>query len=204
MPEMEFQKVIRRRKMIRAFESRPLPREIVQRILENAQRGPSSGYTQGFEFLVFDGPEMTGRFWEHLGTQETANPVLGTKTASAPLIIVPLAHSSAYVKRYLEPDKVRAGRKTEKDWPSPYWFIDTAFAAMLILLTAVDSGLGAFYFSIGANVTSVQPFRKAFDIPDEYYPIGAIAIGYSAPGPSASSVGRGRRPKSEVMHFGRW
>ena len=121
---------------------------------------------------------------------------------NAPLIIVPLAHSKAYVKRYLEPDKVDVGRKTEEDFPAPYWYIDTAFASMLVLLTAVDSRLGAFYFSIGPTSAHIPGFRRAFGIPKEYYPIGAIAIGYSAD--SASSTRRSRRPRSEVVHLGKW
>lgn len=191
--------------MVRAFKAEPLPREIVRRILDNAQRGPSSGFTQGFEFLVFDGREETAKFWKHLDSQSGANVVGNNEVANAPLVIVPFAHSKAYVRRYLEPDKIRVGRRTEQDWPAPYWFVDTAFASMLILLTAVDSKLGGFYFSIGPTSASVAPFRRAFGIPEEYYPIGAIAMGYpshSIPGPS--SAGRGRRAKSEVMHYGKW
>ncbi len=195
---MEFQDTVRKPRMVRNFLPTPIPRDVVERILANAQRGPSSGYTQGFEFLVFDGPENTSRFWEKV-TNPTAE---GAR--SAPLILVPLANSKAYVKRYLEPDKVDVGRKSEEDWPAPYWYIDTAFASMLVLLTAVDSGLGAFYFSIGPTSAHVSPFRRAFGIPEEYYPIGVIAIGYPAPSAPSGSAHRDRRPRSEVMHFGKW
>ena len=65
---MEFQDVIRRRKMVREFNDEPLPKNLVQRILANAQRGPSSGFAQGFEFLVFDGKQETSKFWKHLCT----------------------------------------------------------------------------------------------------------------------------------------
>ena len=37
---MEFQDVVRKRKMVRSFEDRPIPREVVDRILANAQRAP--------------------------------------------------------------------------------------------------------------------------------------------------------------------
>lgn len=190
--------------MVREFKAEPLPKNLVQRILANAQRGPSSGFAQGFEFLVFDGKEETSKFWKHLASQPVAHPSVGTGAGNAPLIIVPLAHSKAYVRRYLEPDKKSVGRKTEQDWPAPHWFTDTGFASMLMLLTAVDLKLGGFYFSIGSTISAVSPFRKAFGIPEEYYPMGAIAIGYSAKARSGSSTHRGRRPRSEVMHFGKW
>jgi hypothetical protein len=41
----------------------------------------------------------------------------------------------------------------------PYWFIDTAFAELLIQLTAVDAGLGAFYFSPVPTSHVIPPFR---------------------------------------------
>jgi nitroreductase len=201
---MEFQEVVRKRRMVRAFEDKPLPREVVQRILDNAQRGPSAGFAQGFEFLVFDGAQETARFWQFLEATERGSSHMDAGVKAAPLIIVPVAHAQAYVQRYLEPDKARLGRTVAEDWPAPYWFTDTAFAAMLILLTAVDAGLGGFYFSLGPTKQAIPPFRQAFGIPEPYSPIGAIALGYPAVDRAASSLGRGRRPSTQVMHFGTW
>lgn len=201
---MEFQDVVRKRRMVRAFEDQPLPRDVVQRILDNARRGPSAGFTQGFEFLVFDGPTQTARFWEYLDSSETGASHLDAGVRLAPLVIVPVAHPGAYVRRYLEPDKVAVGRKVPEDWPAPYWLIDTAFAAMLILLTAVDADIGSFYFSLGPTSQAIPPFRHAFGVPAEYFPIGAIAIGYPAQDRASPSLSRGRRPRTEIMHFGAW
>lgn len=201
---MEFQDVVRKRRMVRAFEPSPLPRDVVERILVNAQRGPSSGFTQGFEFLVFDGAEQTDRFWRYMASRNDEDPSSFTHLTSAPLVIVPVAHPQAYIRRYREPDKLEVGRETAEDWPAPYWFIDTAFAALLILLTAVDSELGGYYFSLGPTSRDIPPFREAFGIPEEYYPIGAIAIGHPAPDRPSPSLRRGHRPPSDVMHFGRW
>jgi nitroreductase len=205
---LEFQKVIQKRKTVRAFEPRPIPKDIVDRILNNAQRGPSSGYSQGFDFLVFDGREMTKTFWKHLENEESyqkkSADIEEDPVQNASLIVIPLAHSQAYVQRYLEPDKQQVGRRSAEDWPAPYWFIDTAFAAMLMLLTAVDAGLGAYYFSIGPTSKTIPVFRKAFGIPEEYFPIGAIAFGYPKETEPSPSLKRGKRPKAEVMHFGKW
>lgn len=200
---MEFQSVVRKRRMVRAFTDEPLSREAVDRILSNAQRGPSAGFTQGFEFLVFDGPDQTQRFWAQLDRESDGSPFL-TSARTAPLVIVPVANPEGYVRRYLEPDKARIGRTSRADWPAPHWYTDTAFASLLIILTAVDEGLGTFYFSIGAHARDIPAFKDAFGIPDEFEPMGAIAIGHAAIDTPSPSLQRGRKPRAEVMHFGHW
>jgi nitroreductase len=200
---MDFADVVRKRRIIRDFDPAPIPPEQVEDILWAAQRGPSSGFTQGFEFLVFEGTEQTARFWNAmpwLNVDDTAG------ARRAPLIIVPLAHESAYVARYQTPEKAAIGRKTGADFPAPYWFIDTAFAAMLILLSAVNADLGGFYFSIGPTSREIPRFREALHIPDVYYPIGAIAIGYPAESERIppGSLGDRRRAPDSIIHRGGW
>jgi len=84
----------------------------------------------------------------------------------------------------------------------PYWDIDTAMASMLILLTAVDEGLGALFFGIFDE--HLDAFRAAFDVPDAFTPIGAIAVGHRAQDTPSASLRRGRRSLEEVVHRGRW
>jgi nitroreductase len=74
-------------------------------------------------------------------------------------------------------------------------------AALLILQTAVDEGLGAVYFGIVPD--AVDPFRAAFGVPSDYEPIGAIAIGYSAEAQPRNLTSR-RRPLADLVHYGRW
>lgn len=196
---MQFQSVVRRRRMVRNFEDRALPPEVTARLLENALRGPSAGFSQGFEFLVLEGPEQTGAFWEAVSPDRGFTKAGWPGVYRAPLVIVPLAHKQAYLDRYAEPDKGWTDRD-EARWPVPFWYIDTAFAALLILLTAVDQELGALYFGL----RDAAALRTAFGVPDAYEPIGAIAIGYPAPDRPSGSLKRGHRPAAEVIHRGRW
>src|SRR5699024_5131699 len=103
--------------------------------------------------------------------------------------------------RYAEPDKGWTDRD-ETRWPVPYWDIDTGMAALLILLTAVDEGLGGCFFGIPPE--RLQAFRDAFAVPGSHHPIGAITLGHPAPDHVPSSRRRGRKPLSEVVHRGRW
>lgn len=194
---MEFPDVLRRRRMVRNFESRPVPPDIRDRILRNAIRAPSAGFSQGWAFLVFEGGS-TESFW--------SVTFAGDRSAfrwpglfEAPLIIVPMSSKPAYLDRYAEPDKGWIDRDAGR-WPVPYWHIDTGFASLLMLLTAVDEGLGALFFGIFRP----DDFREAFGVPGSHTPIGAIAIGYPAPDEPSGSLRRGRRGVEEVVHWGRW
>jgi hypothetical protein len=90
----------------------------------------------------------------------------------------------------------------EKRWPVPYWDIDAGMAALLILQTAVDAGLGAVFF----GVPDQAGFRAAFGVPDDYTAVGTVAIGHKAatdrPSPSLTNVGR--KLAADVVHRGRW
>lgn len=196
---MELGEAIRRRRMVRNFEDRPVPPEALDRILDHARRAPSAGHTQGFAFLVLEGPEQVGRFWDCTYPAERSHfrwPGL----FRAPVIILPCASKDAYLDRYAEPDKGWTDRD-EGRWPAPYWDIDCGFATMAMLLTAVDEGLGALFFGI---LDGLPALRATFGIPDAFHPIGAVALGWPADDRPSSSLQRGRRPKDEVIHRGHW
>ena len=191
---MEFQDVVRKRRMVRRFHAdRPVPKETVDRILHNATRGPSAGFSQGQAFLVLQGEDLA-KFW--------AMRPKGNDVSTAPLLIVPMSCKRVYLDRYAQPDKGWTDRD-EARWPVPFWHIDTGMATLLILQTAVDQGLGALYFGIMPD--DVPRFRELYGVPDDHEPIGAVAIGYSAePEQSGSPRTRKRRPTEEVVHHGRW
>jgi nitroreductase len=195
---VEFEEVVRRRKMVRTFRPDPVHRDAVEAILGNALHAPSAGYTQGYAFMVLEGRE-TKRFWEAVSNDDQPGWLAGVRTA--PLLVVPLASKQAYLDRYAEPDKGWADRD-ESRWPVPYWYVDTAFASLLMLLTAVDEGLGALFFGLASG--EILAFRAAFGVPEEYEPIGAIAIGYAGDDTLASSARRGRKPLEEVVHRSGW
>ena len=201
---MEFQDVVRRRRMVRAYAERPVDPAAVDRLLENAVRAPSAGFTQGWAFLRLDTPADRERFWTS-STPPDADPssrwLSGMRTA--PVVIVPLSSKAAYLDRYAEEDKGWTDRE-EHRWPVPYWHIDTGMASLLILQTAVDEGLGACFFGIPRE--QVDAFREAYGVPETFMPIGAITVGHRTDdaGAQGSPSRRPRRPVEEVVHRGRW
>ena len=54
---MDFDEVIKRRKMIREFQQdRQISAELIRKLLKNAHRSPSAGHTQVQEFIVVIDP----------------------------------------------------------------------------------------------------------------------------------------------------
>jgi nitroreductase len=195
---VEFQLVVRKRRMVRAFREEPLAPAVVERSLANGNRVPSAGFTQGYAFLVLERANDRARFWQ---TMAAAGHPPEPAEMAAPLLVVPLACKAAYLDRYAEPDKGWTDRE-EGRWPVPHWYIDTGFAALLMLLTAVDEELGGLFF--GLPPEAVAAVREAFGVPADHEPIGVLAIGQPAPGGSTGSAWRGRRSLNEVVHRGHW
>jgi nitroreductase len=196
--------------MIRAFTGEPLAAGTAERLLQAANRAPSAGFSQGYSFLVLEGQEQSAPLWEMLYESETsenatedADPARVTALSTAPLVIVPLACKDVYLDRYARPGKGWTDRD-EARWPVPYWYIDTGFTALLILLAVVDQGLGAVFF--GLPPENMADFRTQFGVPDQWMPIGAIAIGY--PDPAADPVpparASDRKSLDELVHRGHW
>jgi nitroreductase len=197
---MELREVVRRRRMVRHFDPRPLPAEVLDRILHSATRAPSAGFSQGLDLVVLEGPEAVRGFW-----RATADPRFATPYSSAepPVIVLVLSDRQAYLDRYRAPDKAGLGMDTEEGWPVPYWDMDAAMAVMLMLLTAVDEGVGAWWFGVFHGAGALL---GDLGVPEGRRLVGAVALGRPAADdrPGGSSRTRPRRPLGQVVHRGRW
>jgi nitroreductase len=193
---MEFTEILRKRRMVRSFEARALDPAVVDRILAAGLRGPSAGFTQGVELLVLEGRDETGRYWEAALPADRRVGFPWPGLLLAPVLVLVLSSETAYRRRYDEADKGGA--------PSlavPWWYVDAAFAALLLQLAAIDAGLGALFFA----AHGVPGLRRAFGFPETFEPVGTVAIGHAAPDRLSSSVvARPSRGTAEVIHRGRW
>jgi nitroreductase len=181
--------------------SRPVPDAVVERLLQHAIRAPSAGFSQGWAFLVLSEAADRDLFWAVTTTEDAPDGWL-TRMSRAPLVVVVLSSKDAYLDRYAAPDKGWSDRD-EARWPVPYWDVDAGMAALLMLLTAVDEGLGACFFGVPAD--RVGALREAFGVPSSYRPAGVVSVGYPGGEDRRSpSLRRGRRGVEEVVHRGRW
>jgi nitroreductase len=199
---MEFSDVVRRRRMVRRYDpDRPVPLEIVERCLANAVRAPSAGFSQGWDFVVLAEDDDRDSFWRATTPGDGPSDSWLSGIRNAPLLILCLSDKDAYLDRYAEPDKGWTDRD-ERRWPVPYWDVDTGMAALLILLTAVDEGLGGLFF--GVPPAHHDAVKVAFGIPSGRAIVGVVSIGYALPGPKSPSLRRPRRGVEDVAHWGRF
>lgn len=197
---MQTQDAIMRRRMVRRYTDEPVADEVIARIAKLALRAPSAGFSQGWDFVLLRNPAARQRFWDATTDPDASADSWLRGIQQAPVLIVCLSDKSTYLRRYAQPDKGWTD-EAESHWPVPYWDIDTGMAALLMLLTAVDEGLGGLFF--GVDVHRTGAVKQALGIPDNRGIVGVVALGHPADdGPSGSTRSRKRRRVEEVWHEG--
>jgi nitroreductase len=198
-----------RRRMVRHFDDRPVPPEVLNSVLRATTQAPSAGFAQGVDLLALTTYERRNVFWELASQQHWREA--GTDAPgilAAPVIVVPVIDADAYVSRYAKKDKATsdlAGLSSE-EWEVPYWTVDAAFAVMLMLLVATEHGLGALFFRLHADQDSVL---SGLGVPMGRSTIGALALGFEAkPATAFHSTGlarlRNRRTVAKTVHLNFW
>lgn len=197
---MEFAELVRKRRIVRHFETDPIDPDVIERMLDLARRVPSAGFTQGQDFIVVTDPETKREVGRLCGEEEFYEPGFGHPWISeAPVQVIPCANEGAYHRRYQEADKVQEDG-AEIVWPVPYWIMDTGCAVMVLLLAVVDEGLAAGY----AGFQDLEGARKLLGIPEDVIPVGVIPIGHPAQDIPSPSLKRGRKSMKAIVHHGHW
>jgi nitroreductase len=173
---MEFAEVLRRRRMCRAYTDEDVPEEVVRDVLRVALRSPSAGHTQPQEFVVV----RNSRVKDELGRAAFGQSFL----AEAPVVVAVVSDTRRSAARYRERGV------------GFYSVVDGAFASLLILLAAVDRGLGAAF--VGAF--DDERVAEVLGLPRRVRPIGLIPIGQCADRPHSVA----RRSPEEVLHRDRY
>jgi nitroreductase len=197
---MEFEELLKRRRMVRHYAPEPVDERRLGRILEAARRGPSAGFTQGQSFVVVTDPARRAQIAGIAGEPAYVKRGFDPWLSSAPVHVVLCVSEQAYRQRYREPDKLTGG--AERQWPVPYWYVDGGCALMLLLLATADEGLAAGFLDLEEE--GYGALKLLLGIPEEVQPIGLVTIGVPAPDRRSSSLARGHKPGAEVVHRERW
>jgi len=174
---VDFEKVVRQRKMIREYiANKQIPEELIMRLIKNAHRAPSAGHTQVQEFIIVKDSITKKKLRKVAVDQEYVE--------LAPILIIVCSNTSRSINRY----GIR-GREF-------YSIIDGAFASMIILLSAVNEGIGAAF--VGAFKD--DKVAQILELPKHVKPVGIICLGYPAETPEKLS----RIDISKLVHFEKW
>jgi nitroreductase len=173
---MEFDNVVRKRKMIRKYMPKQVSDQVINKLIENASRAPSAGRTQVQEFIVVKDPATKKKLRRAALNQEHVE--------DAPVLIVVCSNTSRSIDRY--------GQRGKEF----YSVIDGAFASMLILLSAVNEGIGAGFVAAFED----DKVSEILGIPEHVRPVGIIALGY----PDEKPAKMERIQKDRLVHHERW
>ncbi|MGH9098307.1 MAG: nitroreductase family protein [Acidimicrobiales bacterium] len=199
---MELSEAVRARRMTRNFSGRALSPGLLDSMLSDALRAPSAGNTQGREFVILEGRTETERYWEATTDESWRSRSRRFEGMSrAPVVALPFVDPEAYRARYHEPDKSRR-EGAEVEWVVPFWFVDSAYSVMTLLLRATGEGIGGAFLG---NFRGESALRTTLGVPDRYRWLGAVLLGEAAePDPPSSSLSRPKKGFAEVVHRGRW
>jgi FMN reductase [NAD(P)H] len=203
---MDLTEILRRRRMVRAYESEPISRETIERIIGTVRRAPSAGFSQGQRLVVVTDADTRQRVADLL--EETSPAPRSGATLEpwlkAPVLIVVGVREDDYHDRYRKTDKLIDG--VEIQWPIPYWHFDAGAAAMLILLAAIDEGYAAGLFGVFAEAT--EPFKELLRIPDDVTVACCITIGKAADDSQWSAISsrltQARKSVDDLVHWEHW
>lgn len=173
---MEFEEVVRRRRMCRRYLDEDVSDEAVHSILRIGARFPSAGHTQPQEFVVVRDRGVK---------EDLARAALRQLfVARAPVVIAVVSDTRRSAGQYGE----RGVRF--------YSVVDGAFASLLVLLAAADLGLGAAFVAAFDD----ERVSAVLGLPSHVRPIGLIPIGHCAERGHAVP----RRSLDEIVHRDRY
>ena len=196
---MEFDEVIRRRRMVRNYRPDPVPSAVLDRVVDAGLRAPSAGNSQGLGFVIVTEPDIRLAIASLADEERYVALGFDPWISRAPAHIVITISEWVYRERYQEPDKLGPDGE-EIDWPVPYWWVDGGAAMMGVLLAAVNEGLAAGFL----GVHSLPDLAALLDIPANHTPLGVVTVGYPLPDRRSGSLDRGKRPRTAVVHHERW
>jgi nitroreductase len=170
---------IETRRSIRSYDSRPVDRETLDRVLTAAQFAPSWKNTQTAGYIVVESPEMKAKVLSAL-------PDFNARTAAtAPILVIMTARRGRC-------GYDRDGSFTTKKGDRWEMF-DSGIACQTLCLAAWDQGLGTCIMGIYDE----EQLPQLLDLPEDRYITAVVTLGY----PTVSPECPARKPLAEKVRY---
>jgi nitroreductase len=169
---MDVLEIIKKRRSIREFQEKTIPKEVVDKLAEAIIWAPSAGNLQSRKFYFVFNQKVK---------KELVSAALGQNFISqAPLVVVGCADDKVF-KQYGDRGK------------DLYAICDVANSIENLMLLAFEQGLG----SVWVGKFEEKEVTKILDLPKNLRPVAVIPIGYPAEKPEAPP----RLSKEEIIKF---
>ena len=168
---MELFEVIRQRRSVRAFRSKPIAPETLEQILQAANAAPSAGNLQAYEIYQVTNSHTRSALARAAGDQFFL--------AGAPVALVFCTHAA------------RAGRYGKRG-ELLYAIQDATIACTFAMLAATALGLATVW--VGAF--DAGEVRRVIQAPEGIDPVAILPLGYAAEDPASP----GRRRLEDLVH----
>ena len=144
---------IRTRRSIRTYLDRPVPEELIQKLLVAAMQAPSARNQQPWQFVVIDDRAILARIPKVMPNAGMAG--------SAPLAILVCGDLGL-------------------EQSEGYWVVDCAAAVENMLLAAHALGLGAVWCGVYPREPRMEGLRQLVGLPQNVVAHSLVVIGYPA------------------------
>ena len=172
---------IRNRRSIRLYESKPVPKAIINTIIEAGNQAPSTFPFQPWRFVVVEDPELKQKLVQ---------------------TIEPIRKQSVEGMKEVMPEMYENAIKLYEAMPEPkdliYYnapvilfvigpashAVSCALACENIMIAAVSLGLGSCYVGFGAMINSNAEVVQTFELTENERIYGPIVLGYPKVNPN--------------------
>lgn len=173
---MELKEVAEKRRSVRSFEQKDIPKEEIEEIIEIGHMAPSAGNRQARDFILLADEEEKKRLVKNAYGQSFI--------AEAPWVIIVCANKKRSEERYGERGK------------DLYSIQDASAAIENILLAVVDKG----YASVWIGAFEEEKVSDQLNIPEGVRPVAILPIGHPAESPTEPK----KMDAEELTHQGGW
>jgi nitroreductase len=201
MLDMSCREAVEQRRSIRKFETRSVPEEFLEQLIEAARLAPSGTNRQPWRFLLLDSKEKK---------EKIGGAVIQPFVLEAPAVFVCCLDRSAYTKGLVEKrmdELVRAEVISEEAAGYIYQmkmpdrveevvipasaYIDLGIAVENMALMATSLGLGSCW----VRLFNPEQVHEALGLPAEIKVVALLPVGY----PAQSPPPRPRLSRDEIM-----
>jgi nitroreductase/Pyruvate/2-oxoacid:ferredoxin oxidoreductase delta subunit len=176
--EVSFEQVsqlIRSRRSIREFQDKPVPREVIERVIDVARYAPTGHNEQDVQWLVIDNPEELKKLTA-IGVDWFRSMSEGNQPWAMQMQAILRLHEIG-LNIFLRDAPAVVVAFAVKD--NPIATADCFIATSYFDLAAKAAGLGCYwngYLYISAQ--SFPPMIKAIGLPEGFTPYAALCVGY--------------------------